>query len=72
MKKLDKNKIEENIVITFITCSHCGTVSKENRPKGDKGAEYFKCVNCGYHVNADFNAARNISMSDPIKKRKGL
>ena len=59
-----------NPINTSVTCSKCGMVAKENRPKGDKGAEYFECVNCGYHTNADFNAARNIAMSKPVKKRK--
>lgn len=50
---------------TSITCSQCGHVATENRPKGDKGAEYFKCVKCGYGANADFNAAKNIARSLP-------
>ena len=44
-------------------CSCCGNIDSANRPKGDKGQAYFKCTECGVEMNADFNAARNISMS---------
>lgn len=42
-------------------CSKCGHISRENRPKGKKGAAHFECVQCGYKDHADKNAARNIS-----------
>ncbi|MBN2314487.1 MAG: transposase [Sedimentisphaerales bacterium] len=42
-------------------CSKCGHISRENRPKGKKGAAHFECVRCGYKDHADKNAARNIS-----------
>ena len=51
-------------------CSNCGFISKENRPKGKKGASYFCCVECGYNVDADFNAALNIARSEPIKNKE--
>jgi transposase len=52
---------------TSQTCSKCGCVHKENRPKTkEKGAEYFGCIECGFETNADFNAARNIAMSNKI------
>jgi IS605 OrfB family transposase len=51
---------------TSQTCSKCGYQDKGNRPKGDKGAEYFKCLKCGYEANADYNAARNIAMKEPL------
>jgi IS605 OrfB family transposase len=54
---------------TSQTCSKCGYQDKGNRPKGNKGAEYFKCLKCGYETNADFNAARNISMGKAIKTK---
>jgi len=37
-------------------CSACGHTAKENRVSQSK----FKCVECGYKANADFNAAKNI------------
>lgn len=37
-------------------CSKCGYESKDNR----NGAE-FKCLVCGFELNADLNAARNIA-----------
>jgi len=39
---------------TSITCSKCG--SKGKRPYQG----LFKCSECGYRVNADFNGAKNI------------
>lgn len=40
---------------TSITCSHCGSVEKKQRHR-----ETFRCWQCGYTHNADFNAAQNI------------
>ncbi|MDX8387632.1 MAG: transposase [Ghiorsea sp.] len=37
-------------------CSACGHTAKANRVSQSK----FKCVECGYEANADFNAAKNI------------
>lgn len=41
-------------------CSKCGNIHKENRTKQDK----FECKTCGFTVNADVNAARNIAIKD--------
>lgn len=43
-------------------CSKCNTVSSKNR----KTQKVFKCVSCGYHANADKNAAKNILNSDVL------
>ena len=51
-------------------CSKCGFISKENRPKGKKGASYFRCVKCVHSIDADFNAALNIARSEPIKNKE--
>jgi putative transposase len=40
---------------TSQTCSKCGDIHKENRK-----LESFKCVSCGYEIDADYNAAVNI------------
>ena len=37
-------------------CHVCGCIEDENRPN----QETFKCIECGYENNADFNAANNI------------
>ena len=37
-------------------CSKCGHISKSNR----KNQTQFKCVHCGYTLNADLNASFNI------------
>jgi putative transposase len=42
---------------TSRTCSACGHCEKANRP--DQAT--FHCLHCGYSMNADENAARNIS-----------
>lgn len=39
-------------------CSKCGYISKDNRTEQAN----FKCCNCGYNENADYNAARNLSI----------
>ena len=74
------DKAEQNGIVvkkvnpyhTSQTCSVCGYVDKNNRPKGEKGQAYFKCCKCGFETNADFNAARNIAMSTDFggKKKK--
>lgn len=40
---------------TSQTCSQCGAVHKQNRI-----SEIFKCGNCGYTQDADYNASLNI------------
>ena len=37
-------------------CPICGCIEDKNRPN----QETFKCIECGYETNADFNAANNI------------
>jgi putative transposase len=37
-------------------CSHCGFTHEDNRD--DKA---FECQSCGYEVNADYNAAKNVA-----------
>lgn len=41
-------------------CSCCGHISPENR----KTQAEFRCEECGYEANADYNAARNIATKD--------
>jgi|GEM_PF-3570456 len=43
-------------------CSKCGHISRENLPKGKKGASDFVCVACGFKHHVDKNAARNNSI----------
>jgi len=38
------------------TCSQCGHCAPQNR----KSQAVFQCAACGYHTNADLNAALNI------------
>lgn len=42
--------------MTSITCSKCGFTDKENRI-----SHILKCKRCGYEINIDLNAARNIA-----------
>ena len=45
-----------NPAYTSQRCSHCGFTHEDNRD--DKA---FACQSCGYEVNADYNAAKNIA-----------
>lgn len=75
--KVEYKAKENGIAVKYIrpyktstTCSRCGYNDTGNRPKGEKGQAYFKCLQCGYETNADFNAARNIAMSENYSKSK--
>ncbi|MEF8978190.1 MAG: transposase [Haloarculaceae archaeon] len=46
-----------NPAYTSQRCSHCGFTHEDNRD--DK---QFACQSCGYAVNADYNAAKNIAV----------
>ncbi len=54
-KGIDVVKI--NPKFTSQRCSKCGYISPENRP--DQAT--FQCKKCGFSLNADWNAARNIA-----------
>jgi putative transposase len=41
---------------TSQTCSSCGSINKESR----KSQSRFQCVDCGFRLNADRNAALNV------------
>lgn len=45
-------------------CSQCGHIDAKNRPKEEKGQAFFQCTQCGYHVNADYNASVNLATKD--------
>ncbi len=47
---------EVNPAYSSQTCSGCGFVAKANRKSQSK----FSCRSCGYEINADVNAARNL------------
>lgn len=44
---------------TSQTCSVCGCIDSRSRPTQSE----FRCVHCGYEVNADLNAAINIRVA---------
>ena len=61
--KLDRKCQETNIKFTETSnayrsqrCSLCGFVHKKNRLNG---GEEFKCIQCGYTADADYNSAKN-------------
>lgn len=58
------NVVKVNRAYTSQRCSKCGFIHSNNRPKGEKKQSYFKCVNCEFETNADYNAAKNISLKD--------
>lgn len=51
--------VKVNPKYTSQRCSECGCISPRNRPE----QKTFHCISCGYSENADFNAARNLSVS---------
>ncbi|MBO3444113.1 RNA-guided endonuclease TnpB family protein [Clostridium sp. CCUG 7971] len=60
----------ENIKVRYIdpaytsqTCSRCSHIEKDNRETQEK----FKCLKCEFELNADHNAAINISRSVNFK-----
>jgi len=61
---MESKCIEKNIKFYLVNpaynsqrCEKCGYVHYNNR-HGSK----FKCLNCGYKVNADYNASVNIGI----------
>jgi len=54
--KTNHNLIKVNPKQTSQTCSRCGYVDKENRVSQSR----FVCKSCGFTINADVNAAKNI------------
>jgi putative transposase len=59
---IEVRKIKPNY--TSQRCSCCGFIDKGNRPKELKGQSIFKCIQCDFETNADYNAAKNISMEN--------
>ncbi len=49
-------------------CSACGHVDPESR----KSQARFRCTACGFALNADVNAARNIAAGHAVNARGGL
>ena len=52
-----KNVVYVNPKHTSQKCSRCGYTDKNNRY-----GSVFRCKNCGYELNADLNASRNIEV----------
>lgn len=52
---------------TSQTCSNCGYANPKNRKTQDK----FKCLSCGFQINADLNAARVIAAGGACAFSKG-
>jgi len=51
-----KTLVKVDPAYTSQYCSCCGYVDKRSR----RSQEEFKCTNCGFEINADHNAAKNI------------
>ncbi len=56
-EKVGKTVLYVNPRYTSLKCSRCGYISKKNRPS----QSHFFCRECGFTLNADLNAARNLS-----------
>jgi putative transposase len=57
-----------NPAFTSQRCSACGHVAAESR----KSQALFACVACGFTLNADVNAARNIAAGHAVTARGGF
>ena len=67
--KIENKAKEMGIKVVYIKaqytsqrCSKCGYIDVNNRIK----QALFKCQNCGYETNADYNASQNIGMYDIV------
>lgn len=56
-----------NPAFTSQRCSACGYIAPENR----KSQAIFACITCGYTLNADVNAAKNIAAGYAVTARGG-
>jgi len=56
LEEQGKNLILVNPSYTSQRCSKCGYIEKSNRQENK-----LKCKNCGFELNADLNASRNIA-----------
>lgn len=52
--------IKVNPYFTSQRCSKCGFIHEDNR----KTQSEFKCLKCGFEANADYNAAKNLSIKN--------
>ncbi|HBG2132306.1 TPA: transposase [Clostridioides difficile] len=67
LQRMIENKAKrEGITVRYVNpsftsqkCSKCGEIDKKNR----QTQADFKCINCGFELNADHNAAINIARS---------
>lgn len=77
-ENVGKRVVQVNPSYTSQRCSRCGYTDRDNR----KGLQ-FKCKQCGFELNADLNAARNIgqlgrselirlSVNQPIVAHNGM
>jgi IS605 OrfB family transposase len=55
-ERIGKNIVYINPHYTSQQCSKCGCIEKKNR-----NGNIFKCVECGFELDADLNASRNIA-----------
>ena len=73
LDRLKRRAEERNVSVVLVnpaftsqTCSACGTVDKKSREGKD-----FKCRSCGFAIDADLNAARNIQHGRPSVSQRG-
>lgn len=66
-QKIEYKATEKGIKVVYVEpkytsqrCSKCGCIHKENRPE----QAIFKCIECGFEANADYNASQNIGIKD--------
>lgn len=69
-QRIEMKAKEYGIVVSVVNpaytsqrCSHCGYISHESRPDKGESHKWFTCVKCGKHLDADYNAAVNLSIA---------
>lgn len=65
--KIEYKAKEQGIDVVYVNpyytsqrCSVCGCIHEDNRPE----QAIFKCSNCGFKTNADYNASQNLAIRD--------
>lgn len=69
-QRIEMKAKEYGIVVSVVNpaytsqrCSCCGYISSESRPETGEGHKWFTCVKCGKRLDADYNAAVNLSIA---------
>lgn len=69
-QRIEMKAKEHGIVVSAVNpaytsqrCSCCGYIDRESRPEKGEAHRWFTCVKCGKRLDADYNAAVNLSIA---------